>query len=132
MVSLSSAHSLVILKSKSFVLQNFVSVFIFGLLYYLLQYIDSQPFVINRSMNDQQLHIFSSQPHTLQTHPNLQPILRDSTHSHTHISLMSCMHFSLITQSTIGYGSMIPISRACVFINSLQLMAIFWITSLSI
>lgn len=102
----------------------------FGLLYYLLQYIDSQPFAINRTVDDEQLHIFSSQPYTLQTNPNLQPIIVDSAHSHTHFSLMSCMHFSLVTQSTLGYDSMIPISRTCILINSLQLMSIFWITAI--
>lgn len=132
MVSVSSVHSLVILKSKSFVLHNFISIFVFGLLYYSLQYIDSQPFAINRPINNEQLHIFSSHPHTLQTQPNLQPFLHDSKHLQRHFSLMSCLYFSLNTQTTVGYGNMIPVSRACVFINSLQLIAILWITSLSI
>lgn len=126
-----SAYSLVISKPTSFVLHNFISVLMFGLLYYLLQFIDSKPFVVNKSIGDDQLHIFSSQPYTLQSHPNFQPNLRDLMDSHKHFSLMSCMHFSLVTQTTVGYGNIIPISRSSIITNSIQLLSMVFITAIS-
>ena len=108
MVSVSSAPGPVLSKTKHFVLFNFISVFAFGLIYYVLQFIDDEPFHDNR--------VFQ-----------VQTGLRAK-----HFSIVECMHFSLVTQSTIGYGGMIPITRACVIINSLQLITIFWITATSI
>ena len=128
---ISSVQSLAISKSTTFVLHNFISVFMFGLLYYLLQFIDSQPFAIHKPINNEQLHIFSSYPHTLQSHPNFQPNLRNLIDSHKHFSLMSCMHFSLVTQTTVGYGNIIPISRSSIITNSIQLLSIFFITAIS-
>ena len=108
MVSVSLARGPVLSKAKHFVLFNFISVFVFGLMYYVLQFIDSEPFFDNRAFQVQ------------------------NGHRAKHFSIVECMHFSLVTQSTIGYGGMIPVTRACVIINSLQLMTIFWITATSI
>ena len=113
MVLVSSASSLVISRARHFVFYNFLSVFVFGLIYYVLQYIDGQTFVSNRAIQDQ---------HT--TH-----YLDSQTHSQKHFPLIACMHFSLVTQSTIGYGGMIPLSKPCIVVNSIQLMMIFWITA---
>ena len=113
MVSVSSAHSLAISKSKLFVLYNFISIFVFGLIYYFLQYVDVQPFVSNKETQYKETQ-------------------HKDTHSPTHFSLMSCLHFSLFIQATIGYDGMTPISRSCIFINSIQLLLIFWITATTI
>lgn len=108
MVSVTQAHGFLIAKARHFVFYNFVTVFVFGLIYYVLQYFDGKTFVSNRAIIDQDAH-------------------KTKTYS-----LIECIHFSLVTQTTIGYGGMIPLSKACVLINSLQLFSIFWITATSI
>lgn len=41
--------------------------------------------------------------------------------------IFECLHFSLVTQSTFGYGAMIPVSKLCIFVNSLQLFSVIFI-----
>ena len=108
MVSVTHVHSFLITKARHFVFYNFVTVFVFGLIYYALQYFDGKTFVSNRAITDQHAH---------------------KTNTFT---LIECIHFSLVTQTTIGYGGMIPLSKLCVLVNSLQLFSIFWITATSI
>ena len=108
MVSTSLAHGLILSKTRHFVLYNFLSVVVFGLIYYTLQFVDGKTFVSNRAIQEQNVT------------------------KTKHYALAECLHFSLVTQSTIGYGGMIPLSHACVMVNSLQLMTIFWITASSI
>ena len=43
----------------------------------------------------------------------------------TPISLFDAFYFSLVTQTTVGYGGMIPESRLTQVINIMQLLSIF-------
>lgn len=108
MTTTSQAHGFLITKAKHFVFYNFLSVFVFGIIYYILQYFDGKTFVSNRAIADQHAHLTNR------------------------FSLIECIHFSLVTQTTIGYGGMIPLSKACVLVNSIQLMILFLITATSI
>ena len=41
------------------------------------------------------------------------------------INLFDCFHFSLITQTTVGYGNMVPVEFYTKCVNILQLLTIF-------
>ena len=107
MVAHNQANIMLVAKARHFVYYNILAVFVFGLIYYLLQFMDKQTFVSNQAIGDQGKNKIN-------------------------YTLIECIHFSLVTQTTIGYGGMIPLSHECVFINSLQLFSIFWITATSI
>ena len=95
-------------QARHFIYYNLITVVSFGVIYYILQFVDKPPFVSNQAIQDQ--HVHKSKQFTL----------------------IECIHFSLVTQTTIGYGGMIPLSNACVLVNSVQLFSIFWITATAI
>lgn len=43
-----------------------------------------------------------------------------------HMSLLDCFHFSLVTQTTVGYGHIYPTNPYSRMINILQLLTIFY------
>ena len=47
-------------------------------------------------------------------------------------SMQDCMYFSLITQTTVGYGDIISYSENAKIVNMIQLISIFFISALSI
>ena len=98
------AHASTINKGRRFLLYNFICVLCFGMAYYVLQLYDKKAFVSNQAIQNQ----------------------GDAPSKY---SLSECFHFSLVTQTTIGYGGMIPLSSTCVTLNALQLLTIFFITA---
>ena len=98
-----AVHSTIV-RGRRFLLYNLISVIVFGIAYYVLQLHDKKAFVSNQAIENQ----------------------GDAPSKY---DLSDCFHFSLVTQSTIGYGGMIPLSNACVLLNALQLSTIFFITA---
>jgi len=47
--------------------------------------------------------------------------------SEKEISLWDCIHFSIVTQTTVGYGGLIPMGPIMKFVNAIQLFTIFGI-----
>jgi voltage-gated potassium channel len=41
------------------------------------------------------------------------------------ITLWDCIHFSLVTQTTVGYGGIIPMGSVTKIVNAIQLLTIF-------
>ena len=101
------ASFLLVSKGRHFVYYNMIAVLVFGILYYLLQFVDGQPFVSNQA-------------------------IQDKGEDSNFFGLLDCLHFSLVTQTTIGYGGMIPLSTGCILLNFVQLISIFMITASSI
>jgi hypothetical protein len=52
----------------------------------------------------------------------------DDMQGNTPFGIFECLHFSLVTQCTFGYGGMRPVSKLCIFVNSLQLFSVIFIT----
>jgi len=48
-----------------------------------------------------------------------------------HISFFDCVRFSLVTQTTVGYGALVPTHPLTQYINMLQLMTIYGVLILS-
>ena len=76
MVSVTQAHGFLIAKARHFVFYNFVTVFVFGLIYYVLQYFDGKTFFTIRALVDQ-----------------------DAQKTKTY-ELLECIHFSILKQTT--------------------------------
>lgn len=93
-------------KGRVFLWLNFVAVAMFGIIYYVLQFVDEDMFASNKAVGEQK-------------------------GDKLRYSIADCMHFSLVTQTTIGYGGTIPYSALCVFVNSLQLISIMVITAIT-
>lgn len=47
--------------------------------------------------------------------------------SESELTLLDCFYFSLITQTTVGYGDIVPINKISKLINILQLLTIYGI-----
>ena len=93
-------------KGRVFLWLNFVAVAMFGIIYYVLQYVDKDMFATNKAVCEEEGDKLM-------------------------YSIADCMHFSLVTQTTIGYGGTIPYSTLCLFVNSLQLISIMVITAIT-
>jgi hypothetical protein len=50
----------------------------------------------------------------------------------TNLSLWDCIHFSLVTQTTVGYGGLVPMGKFTKFINALQLLTIFGVVVINL
>ena len=110
-------------KSNNFIIYNLSSVIFFGIVYYLLQLYDKNTFVYN--------HEIIVQKKTPNTFVNNHEILVQKNTPNT-ISLLECFHKSLMIQTTIDNGRMIPVSKLCIFVNILQIVSIIFITASAI
>lgn len=43
----------------------------------------------------------------------------------TKFTFLECLHFSVVTQSTLGYGDMIPTGNIPVVINTIQIISLY-------
>jgi hypothetical protein len=43
----------------------------------------------------------------------------------TFFTFLECLHFSVVTQTTLGYGDMIPTGNIPVFINTIQIISLY-------
>ena len=50
----------------------------------------------------------------------------------TNITLWDCIHFSLVTQTTVGYGGLIPSGPIAKIVNAIQLLTIFGVIVISL
>jgi hypothetical protein len=91
-------------KGNNFIIYTISCVIFFGILYYLVQLYDKNAFV-NDNDNDMQ----GNTPYKF--------------------GIFECLHLSLVTQCTFGYGRMRPISKLSIFVNSLQLFSVIFITA---
>ena len=67
-------------------------------------------------------------------HP-VEYIIDDTKHGkkkHKDISFFHCVRFSLVTQTTVGYGSLVPTHSLTQYINILQLITIYGVLILSL
>lgn len=87
-------------KGNNFIIYTISCIIFFGILYYLMHLYDKNTFLLDMQRN--------TPPYKY--------------------GIFECMHFSLITQCTFGYGVMRPFSKLCIFVNSLQLISVIFIT----
>jgi hypothetical protein len=95
-------------RTFRFILVNLICAFIFGILYYLVQFVeDNAYFEPSQGMKpgDKQVET---------------------------ISLTKCLHFSLASQTTIGYGGFSPYGPITTLINSLHMVCIFIATAIEL
>ena len=91
--------------AAKFLLLNMISATMFSVIYYLCgRFIDNKMFI-----NNVKLDI-------------------DNNNATDYISYFRCLHFSLVTQSTIGYGDLTCNSYLGVTINMLQALSTFLIS----
>ena len=88
-------------KLKLILLYDLIIAILFSIVYYTIQFISNDSFV--RSMNQES-----------EKDPRVN-----------NFSFLECIHFSLVTQSTLGYGDMIPKRNIAVIINSMQILTIY-------
>ena len=64
---------------------------------------------------------------------NRRSLIHPDEHKHndTLITFFDCLRFSLITQTTVGYGSLIPTHTITKYINFIQLMTIYGVIIIS-
>lgn len=82
-------------SSLNFITQHLGLVLFFGLVYYICNHYTDNAFKIPKS------------------------------DSETELSLLDCFYFSLITQTTVGYGDIIPTNKISKIINIVQLLTIY-------
>lgn len=56
---------------------------------------------------------------------------QEDKHKGTSISFFDCLRFSLVTQTTVGYGALVPTHSVTQIINVVQLMTIYGVIILS-
>lgn len=104
----STKHVLIVGRAGHYIFYNILSVIVFGIIYYLLEIYDMDPFVSNRAIKDKDIS------------------------QNKRFSFIECLHYSLVTQATLGNGGMIPLNKSCIMFNSLQIIASFLITATTI
>ena len=106
----------------NFFFQHISVILLFGALYYLahmyLIYYDD-----SHSKKHGGLHKYN--PSSGQYEP-------ESKEKGVGISLFDCIRFSLITQTTVGYGSLVPVHKLTETINVLQLLTIYGVIIISL
>lgn len=95
-------------KAGRFILVNILSALLFGVLYYLVQFVEDDAFF---------------EPGT-GTKPGEK---QRKIHS-----LLRCLHFSLVSQTTIGYGGFVPFGPIASIINSVHMISIFLATAVEL
>lgn len=88
-------------KAFMFIFVNTICAIVFGVLYYLVQFIERNAFF------EPGTNMIAGDPQVFK-----QPLLR-------------CIHFSLVSQTTIGYGGFVPYGTIASIINALHMVAIF-------
>jgi hypothetical protein len=48
------------------------------------------------------------------------------------VTLWDCIHFSLVTQTTVGYGGILPMGPVTKIVNAIQLLTIFGVIVINI
>jgi len=96
--------SYLIPKIKLILLLDLFFVTIFGIIYYNLQFWMKNAFIIS----------------FVEETDNRASNIKKFT-------FLECMHFSLVTQSTVGYGAIIPNGNISTIINSMQILSIYLI-----
>ncbi len=99
-----SKISYLIPKIKLIFLFDLCFIIIFGIIYYNLQFWVKNAF-IRSTVEETGNHVSKIKKFTI----------------------LECIHFSLVTQSTIGYGGIIPNGNISVIINSMQIISIYLI-----
>jgi hypothetical protein len=95
--------SLGINNAARFLLNNMFLTIFFGSLYYAVQFIDDIGFVVDSDIRK----------------------LDKIDENNGLISLKRCMHFSLVSQTTLGYGGVMPAGPLTLFVNTAQMISIF-------
>nr|QOC69403.1 putative potassium channel [Rhizochromulina virus RhiV-SA1] len=96
------------IKAIRFIFFNLICSFIFGVLYYLVQFIEENAF-----LHPIELKLYISKNNKKR-------------------SLLRCIYFGLVTQTSIGYGGFVPYGPIASSLNALQMVSIFIINSLII
>ena len=47
------------------------------------------------------------------------------TNNVNNFTFLECLHFSLVTQTTLGYGDIVPRGNIPVFINTIQIVSLY-------
>ena len=47
------------------------------------------------------------------------------TNNVNNFTFLECLHFSVVTQTTLGYGDMVPRGNIPVFINTIQIVSLY-------
>lgn len=95
-------------RATRFIFINLACALIFGILYYLVQFVEDNAFYEpeeGKKLGDIQTKKYS---------------------------LLRCVHFSLVSQTTIGYGGFVPFGPLASTINSLQMICIFIATAVEV
>lgn len=101
-------HNMRAERAFRFILVNIICAMIFGVLYYYVQYIEDNAFYepgegMKPGANKLKKH-----------------------------SLLRCLHFSLVTQTTIGYGWFVPFGTYASIINAVHMVCIFIATAVEL
>ena len=92
-------------RAGRFILINILSAFVFGVLYYFVQFVEDNAFFepgVGMKPGEKQKQIHS---------------------------LLRCLHFSLVSQTTIGYGGFVPFGPIASIINAVHMISIFVATA---
>lgn len=95
-------------RATRFIIVNLICAFIFGVLYYLVQFVEDNAF--------------------FEPGEGMKPGEKQlKTHS-----LLRCLHFGLVSQTTIGYGGFVPFGPIASTINSVHMVCIFIATAVEL
>lgn len=101
-------HNLRVTRAFRFILVNIICAMIFGVLYYYVQYLEDNAFY--------------------EPGEGMKPGGKQLTKH----SILRCLHFSLVSQTTIGYGGFVPIGTYASIINAFHMMCIFIATAVEL
>ncbi len=91
--------------NSSMFIKHIIAILVFAIVYFGLYLKDKRHFVSVKNDNN-------TRPESIE------------------MSFLDCFYFSLVTQSTVGYGDIVPVSETAKLINIMQIFSIFGIISL--
>lgn len=111
-------------QQTAFFFQHMFLIAFFSICYYVAHYyiIENQSHHIDSGISGGLVHAYNDA-----SVPGVNNVTEKKP-----ITFFDCLHFSLVTQTTVGYGALVPTHNLTKIINILQLLTIYGVIIISL